>query len=355
MAFTQGFDPNEAIDLVTLSAIVEGEQIPAPAGWAMVFQPARPFVLFDNFWQLWKHAPSGRYAVVVRGTVPKPGSVIEDLLAVMIPARAYLDLGAANFTFQFAQDPAATVHLGFALGAFFLLLDPESDGANGIAKNLAAFVPPGTGVFIAGHSQGAALAMLIHSYLAYPNPATNGLNYAYKNYAFAQPKPGNDHYAYDYEQAVARQFFGYRVTNPLDWVPQVPLSIQGLLNINTPNPISVMLPMERMMRTLVEAPIQDAVKLLFDRVSAAAIDHFAPHVAALKASIMTQNLHDAGAAGADVAPALPVFSFYFTNAGAEIALVPDAAMCPDPKDAWCQHHAINYLALIRKTLVAPGV
>ncbi len=355
MAFSPGFDPAEAIDLVTLTAFVEGEAIDPPTGWTMVFQPAKPFVLFDNFWQLWKHAPSGRYAVVVRGTVPKAGSVIEDLLAIMYPAHAYLDLGSANFTYQFATDPDATVHMGFALGAFFLLLDPESDGANGIAANLAKFVPPGSDVFIAGHSQGAALAMLIHSYLAYPNPATGNLHYAYKNYAFAQPKPGNDHYAYDYEQAVARQFYGYRVTNPLDWVPQVPLTIQGLSNINKPNPISVMLPMPRLAHTLLDAPIQEAAKFLFDRASAAAIDHFAPHIAALKTSIVNQNLHNAGAADANVAPALPVFSFYFTNAGAEIALVPDAAMCPDPNDAWCQHHAINYLKLIKKTFVTPTV
>ena len=43
------------------------------------------------------------------------------------------------------------------------------------------------------------MATLLQSYFAYPSDAPKENNYTYKTYVYAQPKPGNDHYASDFE------------------------------------------------------------------------------------------------------------------------------------------------------------
>ncbi len=81
---------------------------------------------FDNKWQLWRNATEKQYAVVIRGTVGEPRSVVEDLLAVMIPASGELHVGAGKLPYRLAADPKAAVHLGFALGMAALLFDKNS-------------------------------------------------------------------------------------------------------------------------------------------------------------------------------------------------------------------------------------
>jgi hypothetical protein len=68
MAFDPGFNRAEALDLVALSAIVEGGAAPPqPTGWNMIFNS--PVIgQFTEKWQLWQNA-SGSYAIVLRGTV----------------------------------------------------------------------------------------------------------------------------------------------------------------------------------------------------------------------------------------------------------------------------------------------
>ena len=85
MPFSPGFNLSEALDLVALSAIVEGgEAPPQPIGWNMIFDS--PVIgQFTEKWQLWQNA-SGSYAIVLRGTVLDAGSILEDLLSFLVPA-----------------------------------------------------------------------------------------------------------------------------------------------------------------------------------------------------------------------------------------------------------------------------
>src|SRR5215467_15190640 len=84
------------------------------------------------------------------------------------------------------------------------------------------------------------MATLLRSYFAYASDAPEEKNYSYKTYVYAQPKPGNDHYADDFESRFCNSGFAFRVTNSLDWVPQVPFTLEFLCDINTPNPLSAL-------------------------------------------------------------------------------------------------------------------
>ena len=142
--------------------------------------------------------------------------------------------------YKFAADPIPnepppSVHLGFALGTLLLLKFPLF----GILSVLALKVPKGSNIYITGHSQGAASATLLRSYLHYGADRPTK-SYSFKTYAFAQPKPGNDHYATDFESLFCNTGLAFRVTNSLDWVPQGPLTIEIPSDLNTPNPLTVL-------------------------------------------------------------------------------------------------------------------
>src|ERR1700730_6174137 len=53
MPFSPGFNLSEALDLVTLCAIIEGQTlIPVPAGWTKIFESPQ-ISYFTEKWQLW--------------------------------------------------------------------------------------------------------------------------------------------------------------------------------------------------------------------------------------------------------------------------------------------------------------
>ena len=213
--------------------------------------------IFDNVWQLLHDSTSnpGRYAIVIRGTVDESGSIVDDLLSVMIPASGTV----LGHNYRFANDPLAGVHLGFALAALVVLWDPT----DGILARMSQLCPQGSEVYIAGHSQAAAIATLIRSFLSNLPPGQT-LGDAYKTYVFALPKPGNTHYASEYNAAFANVGMAYCVSNSQDWVPQVPLSLEWIGDVNSPNPVTVFLSNQ-----IILAPISEAIKLLKDALSVA--------------------------------------------------------------------------------------
>ena len=353
MPLAPGFVLSEAQTLLALSGLAEatvpGALAPAvPPGWIMTFQSPE-LGPFDNLFQLWQNtAVANQYAVAIRGTVEETGSIIEDLASLMIPASFQVTVQDLTISFQFAAEPAtgikpAGIHLGFALGALSMLLDIENFGANSILMQLAN-LPEGSEVYITGHSRGAALATLVTSYLHYPNYLTGGRlrTFSYKTYSFAQPKPGNDHYSWDYEQAVVRQGLAYRVTNPLDWVPQTPFTLEFLQDVNTPNPLSTVTGISGTIAGSVATAVHAAVALEEARALGRAIN-------------LCQNLPSLVEAKGKPAGLLPgaaplsiLASLNFMPAGAEIALVPNIAYT-DPNDEFSQHHVATYQALLTQT------
>jgi len=346
MAFTRGFDPQEALDLLALSGISENPattDVPnPPPGWSLIF--SSPVIgPFDNLWQLWKQDRTGRFAVVLRGTVPKAGSVIEDLISVMIAGKGTIAVGAESANYQFADEPQAGVHLGFALGTLLLL----KDSANGILTQLKARVPAGGEIYVTGHSQGAAMATLLRSYLQYPN-SDRPDGYGYKTYVFAQPKPGNDHYAADFESRFSNSGCGFRITNSLDWVPQVPFTIELLGDINEPNLLSAWFDQSLTLRAMkfTFTSASSVIGTLREHVQEIVLERLDPAIRLLFA----RGRPLTAVAGSPSLKILP--SLNFVNAGSEIALIGTPCSGDECKDGFFEHHAGTYFKLLQAQIPA---
>jgi len=336
------FDFIEAKTLIAIAANLEGPTPPLnmpaiPVNWGI--QPIfdSPIMgAYDNKWQLWANPSTNQYAVVIRGTVGEVGSIWEDLMAVMIPATGTLPVGSVSFSYKLAEDPQAGVHLGFALGMAIVMLDDT----NGIITQLQQRVPSGAEILIAGHSQGAAIATLCRSFLEY-SAILAAKKYTYKTYLYAQPKPGNNHYACDFERIVSNCATGFCVTNTQDWVPQVPLTLQGLISLNTPNPLSVIregnfaLAIGGFLHRMVQRRVKRA--------------HLAKHSLQIKALQQTlqkqKHLHIAKSTSPLDLNIMP--SLNFVNCGLPITLTGTPGGNPNnPKDFFWQHHATMYYNLL---------
>lgn len=344
MTFTPGYDVTEAQSLISLLALLEGtpppplDAPPIPANWTLLYDS--PVIgVFDNKWQLYQYSENQvtQYAILIRGTVNTPGSIIDDLLAVMIPASGSITVDSITLSYQLAADPLAGVHLGFALAAFVLLYDLESGILAQLLKN---DVPIGSDVFVTGHSQGAAIATVVRSFLYYSD-FQKLAKYDYKTYLFSQPKPGNDHYGNDFDFVACENGLGFNLTNTQDWVPQVPLTFELPRDLNTPNPLSV-LSLSHLSLDLVEG----ILSRLKEHAAIAQIAKHTPQAQTLANILKAQNLPEttAAALGWDI-PILHTFNF--TNCGSAITLQGIAGSNPcDPKDFFWQHHAAMYYDLI---------
>jgi hypothetical protein len=339
MPFTPGFDPAEALALIAISAALEGDNpAPAiPANWQLDFDSPE-LGPFENKYQIWKNTDvSGQYALVIRGTVDKRGSILEDLLSVMIPASGTLPLGSVQLSYTLAAEPNAGIHLGFTLGLGFLLFD----GLNGIVAQLYARLGQIQELFVAGHSQGAAVATLCRSFFQY-SPVAKPLGLTYKTYVFAQPKPGNDYYAYDFETVAGNGTLAFQVTNSLDWVPQVLLTLEWLDDLNV-NPLSVL---EKSDPTLLE--LAGLRARLRAEATARQLTRVAPHLGALGAVLAAQSIQPVEKTAATAQTRLHILpTLYFYNAGARIMLVGSPCPTPDCDGGWYQHHATTYYDLIQ--------
>ncbi len=191
---------------------------------------------FNNAWLLLQSkSDPAQYAIAIRGTVGETRSIIADALITTTPAQSGIKLHDGRvLPIIFAATPKAELHLGFAYAAFTMLFENE----RGIlAKLREAKLPDNAKLFITGHSQGAAIATLVHSFLYYAitDPAdryklnlqlkqANNSGIQLKSYLIAQPKPGNLQYAEDFARIT--KDVSYVINNDLDPVPQVPLSLQ---------------------------------------------------------------------------------------------------------------------------------
>jgi len=218
------------------------------------------------------------------------------------------------------------------------------DLVNGILAQLADKVPAGSQIYVTGHSQGAAVATLLRSYLQYAADRPNK-NYSYKTYVYAQPKPGNDHYAYDFENLFSNSGLAFRVTNSLDWVSQVPFTIQIASDINTPNPLSALTMLSSMILTTLTGFGNEARRIIVERVRSRL---------QLKAAVLAQVVAPGAlpgvvpelltAHGFDV-PIAP--SLNFVNVATQIALIGTPCVGDECQDIFFEHHTATYYALLK--------
>lgn len=344
MPFQPGFDAAEAVVLLGMMEQLGGPSgppfgpVPFPNGWKSLFQS--PSVgIFDNMWELFhdESAPGGRYAIVVRGTVVKAGSILDDLLSVMVPATGTA-LGRA---YRFAAGAGCGVHLGFALAALTLLWDPDI----GILAKLAEFCPEGSEIYIAGHSQGAAVASLVRAYLKSASPQPD-VGHQYKTYVAALPRPGNYQFAAEFNATFSNGGMAHCLCNSQDWVPQVPLALEWVGDVSTPNPISVYLSHQILM-----APMDEALKLLKDGLAVAQrvkhradIQELGRRLHAPPAPTAAFGLH------LNTAWDVPTIlhSLDFHACGRPFVLLGTAGKNPcDPSDMFWQHHVAMYYVLLQ--------
>ena len=185
-------------------------------------------VAMDNAWSIIKTKNSG--IVTFRGTTSEQISWMENFYSAMIPAtgNATLPNGkCVNYTF--ANDERAGIQAGWSLA--ILIMAPEIINEIKKLNNDGIYH-----IYIAGHSQGGALSLLFRAYLEHLPKGVLSKKNKYKTYAFAAPKPGNRFFAYEYNKIVNKNLSSFTFTNPYDWVPQLPFSVQSPNNITALNP-----------------------------------------------------------------------------------------------------------------------
>jgi heat shock protein HslJ len=228
-----GFDKQEYLELLRISSrfgdSAYRSKIPAPQSSVLKY---RSTVLgLDNLWDLYQQK-RGVAVISIRGTTENVTSWMANFYAAMVPAKGELKLNKTEtWKYELAKNPSAAVHVGWLVAMAFLSKDilPKMDSA----------YRSGTKEFIImGHSQGGAIAYLLTAYL-YNLRAIAGIpnDMKFKTYCSAGPKPGNLYFAYEYED-LTKNGWAMNVVNTADWVPETPMSVQTMEDLNPINPFA---------------------------------------------------------------------------------------------------------------------
>lgn len=298
---------------------------------------------WGNAWLLYEgHGEfQGAYAIAIRGTVfsYKP-SAIEDAWFHTVEAVSFL-----SPIIKFCDSRTASLHSGFAHATFTLLLDSRY----GILAQLAELkVPAHSKLYLVGHSQGAAMVTLTHAFLHYamrdddarasPILGLKGKDYLLKSYGFAQPKPGDYEFSYDFAAITQRNDNAIVINNAIDAVPQVPMTLQALGDLN--DDFKGTGTAEKLIQFFSSAGsrIRRGIAVVaepFTKRSAAGYGYFYNYEG-LVMNGTTKLGTDKTASTWNFAPAGHVYFVYGTPG--------------DPKDLFLQHHAWTYRNLIRDQL-----
>jgi histidinol phosphatase-like PHP family hydrolase len=187
----------------------------------------------DNRWWFWQRNDEKQAIITIRGTVATTASWLANVYAVMQPAKGSIKLNdSTTFHYKLAERDDAAVHTGWLLSLGSMAMDMEEKIKEAYSKGVRSII-------ITGHSQGAAIAYLLRSYIYYrtkEGALPSGITY--KTYCSAAPKPGNLFYAYDYDY-INKGGWAFTVVNAADWVPETPFSIQQFSDLNPLNPFVI--------------------------------------------------------------------------------------------------------------------
>jgi hypothetical protein len=184
-----------------------------------------------NLWELW--TDNQNTAIIsVRGTLPNPDSWLSNFYSAMIPAKGEIILpGNDTVPYQVADHPMAAVHVGWMISTAYLGKD--------ILPRLDSLYKKGyRNLLITGHSQGGGISYLLTAHLRqWQKQQKIASDWQIKTYSTAAPKPGNVYFAYDYE-AATRGGWAFNVVNAIDWVPEMPITVQTVGDFNQINPFT---------------------------------------------------------------------------------------------------------------------
>jgi Lipase (class 3) len=211
---------------------------------------------WQNAWVLYKGKGefAGRYAIAIRGTVfSNAPSAIENAVFQPLAGRQFL-----SEKVFFALDKDATLHGGFAHATFTLLMDRRYGILQHILADEKDRVPATSTLYFVGHSQGAAMATLVHAfffteqYLAETTGSDplllKGRRFRLKSYTFAQPKPGDYAFAAEFARYTQEPDTAIVINNHIDPVPKVPLTLQSTSDLEGDFPGATVL--SRVLRTV---------------------------------------------------------------------------------------------------------
>jgi hypothetical protein len=216
--FKPAFDAGEARDMIRLCNsftyldLYGSDAAIIPEGYKKIY--TSPVLGMDNLFQIYT---KGQTAVICfRGSTEKKASWMENLYAAMIPVQGSIDVQGKNFDYAFGRDTAANVHSGYALSMAYLhgeiLQQIKQLNTKGIYH-----------IYITGHSQGGALAIMTRAYLEFGKTDLSKKN-EYKVYTFAQPMSGNAAFAKEYNRNFCAKNRSFSMINPEDLVPTMPMS-----------------------------------------------------------------------------------------------------------------------------------
>ncbi|HBH05554.1 MAG TPA: lipase [Flavobacteriales bacterium] len=228
-----GFSKHEATQMLRLSARVgtdtsyfTGDRyLPEPDGFTRVYRSKE--MGLSNLWELWS---SGLACVIhIRGTVGKSESWLANIYSAMVPATGRFILAEQDtFFYHLSDHPNAAVHTGWLLSTAYLSRDilPRIDSC--YQAGIQNF-------FITGHSQGGGITYMLTAYLyGLQKEGKLPSDLRFKTYATAAPKPGNTYFAYSYEAQT--KGWAFNIVSSADWVPEVPVSVQNISDINEISP-----------------------------------------------------------------------------------------------------------------------
>ena len=184
-----------------------------------------------NLYEIWTDQQQ-TIVVSVRGTLPNPDSWLSNFYSAMIPAKGVITLpGNDTIPYQVADNPLAAVHVGWMVSTTYIGRD--------MAPRLDSLYKKGfRNILITGHSQGGGIAYLLTAYLRqWQKQGKIAADWKMKTYCTAAPKPGNLYFAYDYE-AATRGGWAFNVVNSIDWVPEMPITVQTVQDFNEINPFT---------------------------------------------------------------------------------------------------------------------
>jgi hypothetical protein len=227
-----GFDATEFADVLALNFSKYDSLQKAgglPVGYRRIYTSR--VTGLDNRWYAWRHYNNGTVVIGIRGTVASTKSWLANIYSVMQPAQGVVQLNdSTRVPYKLAENAGAAVHTGWLIALCSMTGDIERKIRDLYNQGARSFI-------LSGHSQGGAIAYLLRAYLYYrTQEGALPADITYKTYCSAAPKPGNLEFAYDYD-FINRGGWSHTVVNAADWVPETPLSMQQISDLNPVNPL----------------------------------------------------------------------------------------------------------------------
>lgn len=215
-----GFDKQEAVDMIQLCnsysfiKMYDNDDKIIPPGYERIYTSG--VFGMDNMFQVYT-SERGIAVINFRGSTDKKISWMENFYSAMIPSSGTIQIRDSNIDYKFAEDTAAHVHAGYALGIAYM--------SEAILFHINYLNHQGIyDIILTGHSQSGALCQLLMSYLEYLPKGTMSPENTFKVYSFAAPMLGNAAFVAEYDSLHTDAGMSYLIINEGDVVPALPLS-----------------------------------------------------------------------------------------------------------------------------------